>query len=304
MSKQARAFLLVAAVAAVCVLAIGGVAWFRARDLKPAALLRRLPRGGALIVYVDFDALRRAGFLQLLYGTKVGTEPEYESFVRKTQFDYRKDLDAALISFAPDGKFLLLKGRFDWKSLHTYVDDENGKCYNSLCQMAGSAPERQISFFPVQSGLMALAVSADYNATLRMNTVAPGPDEEVPDAPVWLSIPPSILKTPSNLPDGARMFARGMERAESITVGFAPGGGRITARLNVRCRNPQEASDIAAQLTGATTLLQKMIALEHQRPNPADLSGVLAAGSFRGEGRRVVGYWPIDQAFVQSVLAP
>jgi roadblock/LC7 domain-containing protein len=100
------------------------------------------------------------------------------------------------------------------------------------------------------------------------------------------------------------MFARGMERAESITVGFAPGGGRITARLNVRCRNPQEASDIAAQLTGATTLLQKMIALEHQRPNPADLSGVLAAGSFRGEGRRVVGYWPIDQAFVQSVLAP
>jgi hypothetical protein len=291
-SKQARAFLLIAAVAAVCVVSIGGVALFRARDLKPAALLKRLPRGEALIVYVDFDALRRAGFLQLLYGTKVGTEPEYESFVRKTQFDYRKDLDAALVSFAPDGKFLLLKGRFDWKS------------YNSLCQMAGSAPERQISFFPVQSGLMALAVSADDGAALRMNSAAPGPDEEVPDAPVWLSIPPSFLKSSSNLPDGARMFARGMERAESVTVGFAPQGGRITARLNVRCRNAQDATDIAAQLTGATTLLQTMIAREHQRPNPADLSGVLAAGSFRGEGRLVVGYWPIDQAFVESVLAP
>jgi hypothetical protein len=34
------------------------------------------------------------------------------------------------------------------------------------------------------------------------------------------------------------------------------------------------------------------------------LSGVLTAGSFHGEGRRVVGYWPIDQAFVESVLAP
>jgi len=277
---------------------------FRARDLKPAALLRRLPRGGALIVYIDFDALRRARFLQLLYGTKLGTDPEYESFVRKTQFDYRRDLDAALISFAPDGKFLLLKGRFDWKSLHTYVGDENGKCYNSLCQMAGSAPERNISFFPVQSGLMALAVSPDDGAAMRMSSTAPGPAEEAPDAPVWLSIPPSVLKSPSGLSDGARMFARGMERAESLTLGFAPQGGRITARLNARCRNSQDASEIAAQLTAATTLLQEMIAREHQRPNPADLSGVLAAGSFRGEGRRVVGYWPIDKAFVESVLAP
>jgi roadblock/LC7 domain-containing protein len=209
-----------------------------------------------------------------------------------------------MVSFAPDGKYLLLKGRFDWKSLHTYVADENGQCYNLLCRMAGSAPERQISFFPVQSGLMALAVSADDGAALRMSSAAPGPAEEAPDAPVWLSIPPSVLKSSSSLPDGARMFARGMERAESVTLGFAPQGGRIVARLSVRCRNPQDASDIAAQLTGATTLLQEMIAREHQRPNPADLSGVLAAGSFHGEGRRVVGYWPIDQAFVESVLAP
>jgi hypothetical protein len=263
-----------------------------------------LPRGEALIVYVDFDALRRAGFLQLLYGTKVGAEPEYESFVRKTKFDYRKDLDAALVSFAPDGKYLLLKGRFDWKSLSAYVNSENGKCYNLLCRMAGSAPERNISFFPVQSGLMALAVSTDDGAALRMNAAAPGPDEELPDAPVWLSIPPSILKSSANLPVGARMFARGMERAESLTLGFAPQGGRITARLNVQCRNPQDASDIAAQLTSATILLQELIAREHQRPNPADLSGVLAAGSFHGEGRRVVGYWPIAQEFVQSVFAP
>jgi hypothetical protein len=303
-SNRARAGILIAAVAAVCVLSVGGVALFRARDLKPAALLRRLPRGGALIVYVDFDALRRAGFLQLLYGTKVGAEPEYESFVRKTQFDYRRDLDTALISFAPDGKFLLLKGRFDWKSLHSYVDDESGKCYNSLCQLAGSAPERNISFFPVQSGLMALAVSSDDGAAMRMTSSAGGPAEEIPDAPVWLSIPPSLLKSPSGLPDGARMFARGMDRAESVTLSIEPQGGRIAASLNVRCRGNQEATDIAAQLTSATTLLQEMIAREHQHPNPADFSGVLTAGSFHTEGRRVVGYWPIDQAFVESVLAP
>jgi hypothetical protein len=291
-------------VAVACGLVIGGMAWFRARDLRPAALLRRLPRGDTLIVYVDFDALRRAGFLQLLYGTKVATEPEYESFVRKTQFDYRKDLDAALISFAPNGKYLLLKGRFDWKSLHAYVDEQNGKCYNLLCRMTGSAPERRISFFPVQSGLMALAVSPDDGAALRMNSAAAEPAEEAPDAPVWLSIPPSVLKSSPNLPDGARMFARGMERAESITLGFAPQDGRIAARLKVRCRNPRDASDIAAQLSSATRLLQDLIARERQRPNPADMSGVLTSGSFRSVGNRVAGYWPIERAFVESVLAP
>jgi len=40
---------------------------------------------------------------------------------RQTQFDYKKDLDAALVAFAPTGRFLLLKGRFDWKSLRAYV---------------------------------------------------------------------------------------------------------------------------------------------------------------------------------------
>ena len=275
---------------------------FRARDLKPAALLRRLPRGGALIVYIDFDALRRAGFLQLLYGTKLGTDPEYESFVRKTQFDYRRDLDAALISFAPDGKFLLLKGRFDWKSLHTYVDEENGKCYNSLCQMAGSAPERNISFFPVQSGLMALAVSPDESAALRLNNAVSGPDRQVPAAPVWFSIPTSLLKSSESLPAGTRVFARSMDQAETVTLAFGPEGQGLAARLDVRCHNEQAAADLASQLTQTTRLLREMMEREHQKPTPADLSGVLTSGAFRKEGRRVLGYWPIAPVFVENVL--
>ena len=94
-----------------------------------------------------------------------------------------------------------------------------------------------------------------------------------------------------------------MERAEAVTVGFAPQGGRITARLNVRCRKLRTPR-ISPPSYRRHHAIAEMIAREHQHPNPADLSGVLAAGSFRGEGRRVVGYWPIDQAFVESVLAP
>jgi hypothetical protein len=261
-----------------------------------------MPAEDALVAYIDFSELRRGGILQLLDGSKAGEDPEYQSFVRQTQFDYKKDLDAAIVAFAPTGRFLLLKGRFDWKSLRAYVESQNGKCVNSFCRMTGSTPERRISFFPLRSNLMALAVSPDESAALRLESTVSGPEPQVPAAPVWLSIPTSMLKSGDILPAGTRMFASGMEQAETVTLAFAPEGHGLAARLDVRCRDERGAADLASQLTRTTSLLRETMEREGQKPNPADLSGVLTAGAFRNEGRRVLGYWPIEPAFVQNVL--
>jgi hypothetical protein len=45
-----------------------------------------------------------------------------------------------------------------------------------------------------------------------------------------------------------------------------------------------------------------MIARENHSPNPADLSGVLTAGSFHQTDTRVIGYWPIERSFVENLL--
>jgi hypothetical protein len=296
------AWQLIFAVAALCGLAVWGVAVYRSRNLTASALMRRMPPGeNALVLYVDFAALRQAGVLQLLDGSKVAEEPDYQAFVRKTDFDYRQDLDSALVAFAPSGKYLLLKGRFDWRSLRSYVESQEGRCYNSFCQMEGSAPERHISFFPLQPNLMAMAVSPDNSAALRLQSVgAPVPD--TPRAAVWLSIPPSALKARDDLPGGTRMFARSIEAAQNATLTLAPEGPRLAARLDVRCRNEQDAAAAAAALTSATSTLREAIEREHQKPNPADFSGVLTAGAFRSDGRRVYGFWPIERAFISNVL--
>ena len=293
---------MVVGVAAVCGASVWGVAWYRSRSLTTAALLRRMPAEDALVAYIDFSELRRAGVLQLLDGSKAGEDPEYRSFVRQTQFDYKRDLDAALVAFAPTGRFLLLKGRFDWKSLRAYVESQHGSCASEFCRMTGSTPERRISFFPLRSNLMALAVSPDESAALRLNNAVSGPDPQIPAAPVWLSVPTSMLKRGDSLPAGTRMFATGMERAEAVTLAFAPEGHGLAARLEVRCRDERDAADLASQLTRTTSLLREMMEREHQKPNPADLSGVLTSGAFRNEGRRVLGFWPIERAFVQNVL--
>jgi hypothetical protein len=301
-SQKPPAWLMVVGIAAVCGVSVGGVAWYRARSLTTASLLRRIPAEDALVAYIDFSELRRGGILQLLDGSKAGEDAEYQSFVRQTQFDYKKDLDAAIVAFAPTGRFLLLKGRFDWKSLRAYVESQNGKCANSFCRMTGSTLERRISFFPLRSNLMALAVSPDDSAALRLESAVSGPDPQVPAAPVWLSIPTSVLKSSDSLPEGTRMFASGMERAETVTLAFAPEGRGLAARLDVRCRDERDAADLAAQLTRTTSLLREMMEREHRKPDPADLSGVLTSGAFRNDGRRVLGYWPIERAFVQNVL--
>ncbi len=301
MSLRTRIYWLSAALAAAALL-VAGVGWYRSRPFTTARLLQRLPADNALVLSVDFRALRRAGILQLLDGSQAGEDPEYRAFVRKTNFDYQRDLDRALAAFAPTGKFLLLEGRFDWPRLQAYVAEQGGHCERDLCRMQGSQPERQISFFPLRSGLMALAVSPDASAALRLATPAPGTPAAAPASPVWLSVPVAMLRTGDNLPAGTRMFAHSLSEAQSVTLAFAPEGPRLAAKLDVLCRNEIDAADAALELTRVTGVLRQMIARENQSPNPGDLSGVLAAGSFSSGGKRVYGYWPIERSFIENLF--
>ena len=58
------------------------------------------------------------------------------------------------------------------------------------------------------------------------------------------------------------------------------------------------------ELTRVTNLLRQLIARENATPNPADLSGVLASGTFRSDGKHVNGYWPIQPIFVENLFGP
>ena len=290
---------------AACAAALFAVIGYRALPLKPAALLKRLPARDSMIVAIDFAGLRKLGVLQLLDGSKMGREAEYERFVEETQFNYTQDLDYVLAAFGPRGKFILARGRFDWKALRNYARNQDGECYNSLCKMAGSTPERKISFVSVQSNLMALAVSSDGDAALRMEGSEPsndGANIPAPDAAVWLYLPPAVLKSPGELPEGTALFARSVDQAKSVTIGFAPEGDHIAAKLNVLCKSDEDATVTTAELSKVTEVLRSVIMHSGQRPNPRDWSGVLASGKFENKGARVFGYWPIERPFVENML--
>jgi len=314
--NKGKIWLLIFAIFAGCTAAVWGVIAYRARYMSPAELIQRLPAQDALLLYIDFSALRRAGLLQLLDGSHFGQEPEYVHFVQDTDFNYVQDLDSTLAAFAPTGKYILAKGRFDWKALSAYALKQHGECYNAVCKMAGSTPDRNISFLPLQSGLMALAVSQDPTAATRMeasDAAAPIPG---PDAPVWMSLPKSILKAPDNLPEGTQLFAKTVQDAKSVTLGFSPEGDRLAARLNVpgparndRARPTEAEARRPGFRAGIGQLREQGVARIRIL---ADRTGVRRTGAIRpiGRGRQFIPHMPgfeqrpLGQTGISADLAP
>jgi hypothetical protein len=87
-----------------------------------------------------------------------------------------------------------------------------------------------------------------------------------------------------------------------VTLSFVPERDRLSAHLEVGCRTEREAAEVAAQFTSATERARSAFEREHQKPNPADFSGVLTSGVFRSEGTRALGQWPIELALVRNLL--
>jgi len=296
--------------AAIVLLLAGGGIWLAVHErnrmaaASPAGMLRRLPPETATVLFVDFDTLRRGGVLKLLASSKA-EEPEYQAFVRATGFDYQKDLDLAAASFNGDGEYFVVKGRFDWPKLRAYAAAQGGNCEGRMCRMAGSTPARRISFLPLESNLMALAVSADSSAVMRLAEAATSHVQplDLPRDPVWVSIPAESLKTTGQLPPGASFFTTALGSADKILLSLGPEGQRLEARLLVTCRTSGDAAALAGQLQHATSLVREMIAREKQAPNAKDLSGVLTAGVFEQSGRRVLGRWALPAALLESLAA-
>ena len=281
---------------------MGGVHLYRTRGgSNPSDLVAHLPADNATLVYIDAAAIRRSGILNMIAGSKAAEELEYQQFVDQTMFDYRQDLDAVAVAFRDGQVFLVARGNFHWKNLMDYAIRQGGSCHNSFCTAPSSRPSRRISFYPMKPNVMALAISADdfaaYSITSKPGKLGLVPPKE----PLWMLVPASALKGGDSLPAGTKPYASALQNAEQILFSVGSDSDHLQLALQVTCRDAPAATKLLADLQNTTDTLAKWIAREHQQPNPADLSGVLVAGKFHRDDRRVYGQWPIPRAFVDSL---
>jgi len=266
---------------------------------KPANLLARFPAENGSALSIDLKALRAAGLLAPARGSE---EPEYKKFLDGTGLDYRRDLDLVIASFSPSGNYFIARGRFDWKKLREYAAQQGGSCYENLCRMQGSRPERRISFLPLRDDTIALAVSADDLAASRLLHSGAPVMAHIPAEPVWLSVPGSVLREPGSIPRGLRIVLSALTRADRVVVTAGMAGSSVEARLDATCRNADDARALASQLRTTTATLKDAVASDKEASQD-DLARMLAAGTFDSAGNRATGKWPIGKGLIESLTA-
>ena len=286
-----------------CALAAGGIYWLRARRAAgPSDLVAYLPSSNASVIYIDVNALRRSGILNMLAGAKTAEEPDYQQFVRETKFDYRQDLDAVAAAFKDGRTYFALRGRFRWSDLRDYAVRQNGSCHNDFCVVTGSQPNRRISFYPLKSDVMAMAIGPDdfgaYQVTSNSNRLPLA----APKEPVWALIPAAALQSMDALPASAKAYVPALAGADEIVFSISAARDReLQFGVHVTCKDTPAASALLTQFEGTTKALRELLAHQRQKPDPADLSGALVAGSFRRDERQVYATWPIPQALLDAV---
>lgn len=308
MRLRIRPWQLATLVILVCAGVIAAVFLYRSRRATtPGELVSWLPGEDAVLAWVDMGALRGAGILDMFSGSKAAEELEYRDFVEQTGFNYRDDLQALAVSIRSDpgthdrDVFAIARGNFDWKRIFQYTKAHGGECAQGFCHIIGSRPGRYLSFYALRSNLMGLAVSPDpYGALL----VAPKPGKKpvaVPSQPIWMIVSGSALRSKDLLPEGTHAFATALQGSDEVAFSLGSSGDHLELSMDAHCGSVDDASGLLVRLEQTTETLRKWIAREHQTANPADLSGVLTAGSFRRDDRHVLGSWPIQRAFVQAV---
>jgi hypothetical protein len=238
----------------------------------------------------------------LLAGSKAAEEPDYRKFVDETGFDYRTDLDALAAAFIENRFYATLRGRFRWKQLTAYAESQGGECHYSVCTMLGSSTDRNISFYPLKSDVLALAVSTDPRA---VSSIVSGGKLHMPAPrdPFWISVPAAAFDRLDSFPAGTRAFLSPLVHAEKVIFAAGPQGDRLQLRLEVSCVTPEAAAELVKQFSSVTGLLKSMIEREHMTPNRNDLSGVLVAGTFEQRQSTVIGTWPVERGFVEALAS-
>jgi len=287
-----------------CVLAAGGGYWVhRTRGpALPSDLVSLLPAANASVVYIDVNALRRSGILSMIAGSKAVEDADYQQFVNETKFDYRQDLDALAAAFKDGKVYFALRGRFHWKNLTDYAARQGGSCHGDFCVVAGSQPNRRISFYPLKSDVLAMAVGPDDFAAYQVAVQSSKPALAPPKEPVWAVIPAAALQQMDSLPAAAKAYVPALQGADQIVFSMrSDSSNQLQLGVQVTCKDAAAASALLAQFVATTKALRELLARQRHKPDPADLSGVLVAGSFRSSERQVYGAWPIPKAFVDAV---
>lgn len=264
--SQLHPALIVTALAIIVGLAIWIADRYRHRFVRQNAdVAHFLPATDATTFYIDVDAIRRAGYLDLIAADKIDSD---------SGINYRSDLDAIAGAIGNGHTYFILRGHFDWDKLRRQHTNLHVVQLQSDVLIASSEPAT--TFNPAATPL--------------------------PDAPVWLKPAKQIIQNPNGLPFVVRAFAMAIQSADSTVLLLTPSNrAAFELRLDAHFEAAAAADTAATQLGIDTKLVKIELSREKANPNAADLSGLLAGGSFWTQGNMLHANWPVSKQLLQTL---
>ena len=204
-----------------------------------AHMVATLPIDRATLFYADVGALRKAGILDLLAGSKAAEEPDYRKFVAQTGFDYRKDLDAVAAAFAANASYFTVRGHFQWKQLAAYAKSQGGECRYAICWHAGKHLGTQ--YFVLSATARCAGARRVVRYQRRHHDFAePGLKAAGSRSRTGLDLAPaSVLTKPGALPENVHALLSPLAHAEKVTLAAGPQGARAQLRLDRSYASPR-----------------------------------------------------------------
>ena len=273
---------LIGAAAFAC-LATAGAGFYLYRLRQPFASLRpgmapdvveQLPSTAPAIFYADLATLRAMpdSPLWALIGPDTGgtgEDRDYQSFVRATGFDYKRDLDKLSVALWPaslttppgvagENRVLAIaEGRFDERRIEAYALLSGKVTTNSarpVYEIPGSPP---VSFEFLSQTRIALASGQDSEALLPLSSRSTRDSsvearlDRVAGAPIFAlarteSLPESFYANFRNTPSLERL-ARSVE---GLSLAGQPDGGVLRTALDAECDSMANATELATLLDG------------------------------------------------------
>ncbi len=303
-------FVLKSTAVLIALCAVGAGVWFGFQRYEyrfvrsDADLIKLLPPGDLTTFYINVAALRRGGLLHLFAGMTPASEKDYSDFVGSTHFDYARDMDALAGGFDSSQVFFLIRGRFDWDELRQFAIAHAGTCDDDACRAPGSKPQRWVNFIRIQPDTVAIGISQNATAADLMRPPGRRLQDSPTGDPVWVSVSPTLIKDPTSLPKPLQIFALSLQPAASVLLSAGQAehtNEAFTVQLEAAFPNAPSADTTCKQLQIQTRMLKLELAREKREANPADLTGLLTAGTFQVGNTRVFGTWPVRKELLKAL---
>jgi hypothetical protein len=176
--KKQRWFIGLAVLVLSTVAFLGYQKWAAPKGALREELLARVPSDASVVIFVDFDELRRAPFIARLYSwaPKPQSDADYTQFLKDTGFDYERDLDRLAMATRKRGQesifFAIADGKFDRAKLSAYASkfgalEKNGG--GEIYSVPVGGTSKKISFAFLKNDRMVLTDGPDISVFLNEN---------------------------------------------------------------------------------------------------------------------------------------